>query len=224
MCGVASCTDQIRFRGSSAQCTKGGYLMAKLALPEELISLVHYVELNKAGWWDKAVQRLILATVWSSDKSLKTHGLVHELRETLGIKIPLKRVKKQVESLCASGTLMRLSSGQLKIPEEKLDEFGHIRLGGIGETLRREIELKTGYETRVSVLGHIQRGGSPTAFDRILGSRFGIHAIELIKQKKFGYMVALAGNKIISVPIEDAVKKLKTIDMEFYNVAKVFFG
>jgi len=108
--------------------------------------------------------------------------------------------------------------------EEKLDEFGHIRLGGIGETLRKEIEAKTGYETRVSVLGHIQRGGSPTAFDRILGTRFGIHAIELIKQKKFGHMIALSGNKIISVPLEEAVKKLKTIDMEFYEVAKVFFG
>lgn len=108
--------------------------------------------------------------------------------------------------------------------EEKLDQFGHVRLGGIGEALAREIEKRTGYETRVSVLGHIQRGGAPTAFDRILGTRFGIKAVELIKNKKFGRMVSLSGNKIIDVPISDAVKKLKTIDMELYNIAKEFFG
>ncbi len=108
--------------------------------------------------------------------------------------------------------------------EEKLDEFGHIRLGGIGELLGREIEKRTGYETRVSVLGHIQRGGSPTAFDRILGTRFGVKAVELIKNKKFGRMVALMGNKIIDVPLEEAVKALKTVDDELYDIAKVFFG
>jgi ATP-dependent phosphofructokinase / diphosphate-dependent phosphofructokinase len=108
--------------------------------------------------------------------------------------------------------------------EEKLDEFGHVRLGGIGELLATEIEKRTGYETRVSVFGHIQRGGSPTAFDRILGTRFGVHAMELVLQKKFGKMVALSGNKIIDVPLEDAVKELKTVDEDMYNIAKVFFG
>ncbi|MFH1678671.1 MAG: ATP-dependent 6-phosphofructokinase [Candidatus Omnitrophota bacterium] len=108
--------------------------------------------------------------------------------------------------------------------DSNLDEFGHIRLGGIGEIISREIEKKTGFQTRTSVLGHIQRGGTPTAFDRILGTRFGIHAVELIELKKFGHMVALSGNKITDVPIDEAVKKLKTIDMELYNVAKVFFG
>lgn len=108
--------------------------------------------------------------------------------------------------------------------EEKLDAFGHVRLGGIGEILGQEIEKRTGYETRVSVLGHIQRGGSPTAFDRVLGTRFGVKAVELIKNKKFGNMVALSGNKIIDVPLEDAVKALKTIDTELYEIAKVFFG
>ncbi len=108
--------------------------------------------------------------------------------------------------------------------EEKLDEFGHIRLGGIGETLGQEIEKRTGYQTRVSVLGHLQRGGSPTAFDRILGTRFGVRAVELIKQKQFGQMVALSGNKIIDVAIEDATKQLKTVDMELYEIAKIFFG
>ena len=93
------------------------------------------------------------------------------------------------------------------------------RGGGFGE-----IEKRTGYEIRVSVLGHIQRGGSPTAFDRVLGTRFGVKAVELIKEKKFGQMVALSGNKIISVRLETATGKLKTVDPEYYELAKVFFG
>ncbi|MBU1125335.1 MAG: 6-phosphofructokinase [Candidatus Omnitrophica bacterium] len=108
--------------------------------------------------------------------------------------------------------------------EQKLDEFGHVRLGGIGEKIAALIEKKTGYETRVSVLGHIQRGGSPSAFDRILGTRFGVKAVELIKNKKFGRMVALAGKNIIDVSLEEAVKELKTIDKELYAIAKEFFG
>lgn len=114
--------------------------------------------------------------------------------------------------------------GSSVLQEKKLDSFGHVRLGGIGEILANEIEKKTGYETRVSVLGHIQRGGTPTAFDRVLGTRLGVKAVELIKNKKFGRMVALSGIKIIDVPIEDAVKALKTVDMELYDIAKVFFG
>jgi 6-phosphofructokinase 1 len=118
----------------------------------------------------------------------------------------------------------KFKEGTMVTQEEKLDEFGHIRLGGIGETLAKEIEKKTGYEIRVSVLGHIQRGGTPTAFDRVLGTRFGVKAMELVKNKKFGRMVALSGNKIIDVPIQDAVSALKTVDMELYEIAKVFFG
>lgn len=110
------------------------------------------------------------------------------------------------------------------LQEKKLDAFGHVRLGGVGEELAGQIEKRTGYETRVSVLGHIQRGGSPTAFDRILGTRLGVKAVELVKNKKFGRMVALAGIKIIDVSLEDAVKALKTVDMELYDIAKVFFG
>ncbi len=114
--------------------------------------------------------------------------------------------------------------GTAVVQEQRLDAFGHVRLGGIGEDLAQEIEKRTGYETRVSVLGHIQRGGSPTAFDRVLGTRFGVKAVELVKNRKFGKMVALSGVKIIDVPIEDAVKELKTVDMELYDIAKVFFG
>ncbi len=118
----------------------------------------------------------------------------------------------------------QFKDGSMVTQEQKLDAFGHVRLGGIGEELAAQIEKRTGYETRVSVLGHIQRGGSPTAFDRVLGTRLGVKAVELIKNKKFGKMVALAGIKIIDVPLEEAVKALKTVDMELYDIAKVFFG
>ncbi|MCK9430574.1 MAG: 6-phosphofructokinase [Candidatus Omnitrophica bacterium] len=118
----------------------------------------------------------------------------------------------------------QFKDGDMVTQEQKLDAFGHVRLGGIGENLAALIEKRTGFETRVSVLGHIQRGGSPTAFDRVLGTRLGVKAVELIKNKKFGRMVALAGIKIIDVPLEDAVKALKTVDMELYDIAKVFFG
>jgi 6-phosphofructokinase 1 len=108
--------------------------------------------------------------------------------------------------------------------DKSLDEFGHVKLGGIGDYVAKEIEKRTGFETRVSVFGHIQRGGSPTAFDRILGTRFGVKAVELIMQQKFGRMVALSGNAIIDVPLEDAVKALKTVDKEWFDLASVFFG
>ena len=113
---------------------------------------------------------------------------------------------------------------QAVLQEQKLDEFGHVRLGGIGEALAKEIEKRTKYETRVSVLGHIQRGGTPTAFDRVLGTRFGVKAVELVEQKKFGQMAALSGNKIISVALEEATGKLKTVDPEYYELASIFFG
>ncbi|MCX5710809.1 MAG: ATP-dependent 6-phosphofructokinase [Candidatus Omnitrophica bacterium] len=118
----------------------------------------------------------------------------------------------------------QFEKGTMVLQEQKLDSFGHVRLGGIGEALAQEIEKRTGYETRVSVLGHIQRGGSPTAFDRVLGTRLGVKAIELIKNNKFGRMAALQGVKIVDVPLEEAVKALKTVDMDFYEMAKVFFG
>ncbi|MCX5702291.1 MAG: 6-phosphofructokinase [Candidatus Omnitrophica bacterium] len=114
--------------------------------------------------------------------------------------------------------------GTMITQEEKLDEFGHVRLGGIGERLALEIEKRTGYETRISVLGHIQRGGTPSAFDRVLGTRFGVKAVELVKNNKFGKMVALVGNKIVDVSIDEAIRVLKTVDNELYDIAKVFFG
>ncbi|MGE5280604.1 MAG: 6-phosphofructokinase [Deltaproteobacteria bacterium] len=105
-----------------------------------------------------------------------------------------------------------------------IDQFGHKILGGIGDYLAKEIEKTTGFESRAVVLGHLQRGGSPTAFDRVLGSRFGVKAVELAEAKEFGKMVSLQGTAIKAVPLEEAVAKLKTLDNELYETAKVFFG
>lgn len=107
---------------------------------------------------------------------------------------------------------------------EERDAFGNVRLGGIGHVLAKEIEKRMDVETRVTVLGHVQRGGSPTAHDRVLATRFGIAAVELIKNEDFGKMVALQGNKIVSVDLDKAVAKSKTVDMELYEIAKIFFG
>jgi 6-phosphofructokinase 1 len=107
---------------------------------------------------------------------------------------------------------------------ESLDEFGHIRLGGVGYFIGKEIEKSIKTETRVVVLGHLQRGGTPTAFDRILSTRFGIAAIDLVHERKFGRMVALKGNKIKSVLLKDVTGKRKTVDLELYDIASVFFG
>jgi phosphofructokinase-like protein len=114
--------------------------------------------------------------------------------------------------------------GEEIVYSESVDEFGHIRLGGVGYFLGKEIEKRMKIETRVVVLGHLQRGGSPTAFDRILATRFGIGAIDLVHEKKFGNMVALQANKIVAVPLKDVIGKRKTVDLELYKIAGVFFG
>ena len=115
-------------------------------------------------------------------------------------------------------------SGVQVTATDKVDAFGHVRLGGIGTVVSEEIERRTGIETRVTILGHVQRGGSPTPFDRVLATRFGIRAVELVLAGDFGKMVALQGNRIVAVPLADAVKRLKTLDMELYDIARVFFG
>jgi phosphofructokinase-like protein len=99
------------------------------------------------------------------------------------------------------------------------DEFGHARLGGIGNVLAREIERLTGFETRTVVLGHIQRGGSPSAFDRMLATRYGLGAIDMVHRGEFGCMAALRGNKIVSVSLADAIAKTRTVDQEVIDVA-----
>lgn len=110
------------------------------------------------------------------------------------------------------------------VQEAGLDEFGHVKLGGIGQVICNEVEQRTGYETRVTVLGHLQRGGTPTAFDRVLGTRFGVAAIDLVQTENFGNMVSLQGNEIVSIPLFEAVDKLKVVDQDFYDLARVFFG
>ncbi len=104
------------------------------------------------------------------------------------------------------------------------DAHGHPRLGGIGEVLARKIEEKTGFESRPVMLGYVQRGGSPTAFDRILATRFGAFAVDMIKQQKFGQMAALKGTGLATIPLEEATKQLKTVPEEYYKNAEVFFG
>lgn len=113
---------------------------------------------------------------------------------------------------------------ELIIQAKEKDEFGHVRLGGVGSVVGEEIEKRLGFETRVTVLGHVQRGGTPTAYDRILATRLGVAAIELIKEGNYGKMVALQGNKIVPIELDEAVSKLKTVDPNLYKIAEVFFG
>ena len=105
---------------------------------------------------------------------------------------------------------------------ERVDEFGHGQLGGIGQLLGKEIEARLGVETRVTVLGHVQRGGSPTAHDRVLATRFGVRAIEEVVAGNFGVMVGQQGYRIVPMPLGD-VCRMKTVDMDLYEMAKIFF-
>jgi 6-phosphofructokinase 1 len=118
----------------------------------------------------------------------------------------------------------RETLGLPSVPEHMQDECGNEKFVGIGNILGREIEKRIGVETRVTILGHIQRGGSPTAFDRILATRYGVAAMELAHTGNFGRMVALRGNEITSIPLEDAVANLKTVDPAFYRMAKSVIG
>lgn len=113
---------------------------------------------------------------------------------------------------------------QIADKDTERDPFGRSRLGGIGDLLARLIEKETSFETRATTLGHIQRGGSPTAFDRVLATRFGVKAVDMVHEGKFGQMVALKGYDLIEVPISAAVDGVKTLDLELYKVSEVFFG
>jgi ATP-dependent phosphofructokinase / diphosphate-dependent phosphofructokinase len=112
---------------------------------------------------------------------------------------------------------MTLQSGET-------DAFGHVRLGGIGDRLAKEIEDRTGKESRAVVLGHVQRGGTPTAFDRWLATRFGLHAIAAVHDKDFGTMMALRGKDIVRVPLIEGTGELKLVSPAEYAEAEVFFG
>jgi ATP-dependent phosphofructokinase / diphosphate-dependent phosphofructokinase len=127
----------------------------------------------------------------------------------------------------SEGYELTYTSGERKqISQEAraTDQFGHVRLGGVGDELAREIEERTGFETRVTVLGHVQRGGSPTPRDRVLATRYGLKAADLVHEGRFGTMAALQGDQIVDVLLADAVAELKTVPPEWYDVAKAFFG
>jgi 6-phosphofructokinase 1 len=124
--------------------------------------------------------------------------------------------------VAAEGALPQ--EGTMELHSGELDEFGHVRLGGIGALLEREIEQRTGFETRATVLGHIQRGGTPTAYDRVLATRLGMAAIDAVHAGRWGTMPALRGTRVELAQLEDAVAQLRTVPAEDYEQAAAFFG
>lgn len=114
--------------------------------------------------------------------------------------------------------------GTMEIPDVTHDEYGHIRLGGIANLVAEQIEKRTGFETRVTVLGHVQRGGTPTPLDRVLATRFGVAALDAVHEGKFGSMVALQNGSIVTVPLSEAIGELKGVQPELWNVARQFFA
>jgi 6-phosphofructokinase 1 len=117
------------------------------------------------------------------------------------------------------------AKGTIDLPDQEIDEFGHVRLGGIANILAAEVRQRTGFDTRVTILGYVQRGGTPTAFDRVLATRYGIAAIDAVHDRHFGQMVALRSNKIICLPLQEAIGELKLVDPDLYQgVAAEFFG
>ena len=125
----------------------------------------------------------------------------------------------------SEGYELRYETGETRtVAQDERDQFGHVRLGGVGEVLAREIEERTGYETRVTVLGHVQRGGTPTPRDRVLATRYGLKAADLVHEGKFGQMAALHGDEIVDVSLQEATAELKTVPREWFDVARAFFG
>src|SRR5918995_384427 len=135
-----------------------------------------------------------------------------------------KRFEKQYSPIVVVAEGAQPLDGQMVLHNQALDAFGHVRLGGIGQWLAEQLEAKTGKEARTVVLGHIQRGGTPTAFDRVLAPPFGLHAIDAANDGDWGKMVALQGTDIKRVPLIEATRELKTVPLERYTEAEVFFG
>lgn len=118
----------------------------------------------------------------------------------------------------------KIKGGDEVLSSQHLDDFGHVQLGGIGNRLAKLIEEKTGYDTRVTVLGHIQRGGSPTAHDRVLATRYGVAAMDAVHAGRFGVMVALQGNDIVEIPLSTIAEGIREVDEKFYEMTKTFWG
>jgi 6-phosphofructokinase 1 len=115
--------------------------------------------------------------------------------------------------------------GTMVMPATEDDGYGHIRLGGISNLIGAEIEKRTGFDTRVTILGHVQRGGTPTAYDRVLATRYGLAAIDAVHAEAFNHMVALKGGEIVHVPLTEATSQLKTVGPDLFGgVAGIFFG
>jgi len=131
---------------------------------------------------------------------------------------------KRFSIVVASEGFQLKGQDTLVTKDQQLDQFGHVLLGGIGDRLAKLIEKQTGFETRSTVLGHIQRGGSPTAFDRVLGTRYGVKAVDLIEEGKLGHMVCLKGNQISSIPLLDAMTQLKLVDQDWIRMSRIFEG
>src|SRR5919197_1469494 len=134
-----------------------------------------------------------------------------------------KRFQEQYAPIVVVAEGAQPLEGQMVLHTQELDAFGHVRLGGIGQWLAEQLEAKTGKEARTVVLGHIQRGGTPTAFDRVLATRLGLHAIDAVHEGDFGKMVALRATDIVRVPMVEATRELKTVPLERYTEAEVFF-
>ncbi len=135
-----------------------------------------------------------------------------------------KRFQHQYSPIVVVAEGAQPLSGQMVLHNQELDAFGHVRLGGIGQWLAEQLESRTGKEARTVVLGHIQRGGTPSAFDRVLATRFGLQAIDAVHEGDWGKMVALRGTDIVRVPLVEATRELKTVPLERYVEAEVFFG
>jgi 6-phosphofructokinase 1 len=150
------------------------------------------------------------------------------------VDVPLEKVCESLRSRRERGkdsSVIVVSEGakfpdvEVELSDQSVDAFGHVRLDrrNVGETVAREIERRTGFETRTTVLGHLQRGGSPTVFDRILATRTGAAAVDYVKEGKFGYMAALKGERIVPVKLSDVVARTRTVDLELWELAATFY-
>ncbi len=147
-----------------------------------------------------------------------------EMKDVLEVVNNRKKAGKNFSIIVTAEGAYPKTTGSMVTKDSAVDGFGHAKLGGVGELLAKEIEDETGLETRFVVLGHLQRGGTPTAHDRVLATRFGVRAAELINEGKFGMMVALQGSEIKEVSLDEATREAKTLDAEIFRIAGVFFG
>ncbi len=137
----------------------------------------------------------------------------------------MQRSKQDVHfSIIVVAEGAKIKGSEEVLASKRLDDFGHVQLGGIGSVLAKTIEEETGYDTRVTVLGHVQRGGTPTAHDRVLATRFGVAAMDAVHAKHYGVLVGLQGKDIVEVPLSTVAEGLKTVDEDLYEMTKTFWG